>query len=126
MTAIKLLFALLCAFSCPAFAAQDAVVTVEQAAIRERPSLDAKIIESKPVGARIRVSDFGKDGWYKTKASMGQFGWIWQADLTLSSFSDDIKASNLEMPDRVTIAASERTCPGCMCGWVLPRARWWQ
>ncbi|MBI3555467.1 MAG: SH3 domain-containing protein [Deltaproteobacteria bacterium] len=98
---LMLVFVLLLSLSAiPAIAAQEAVVTVEQAAIRERPSLDAKIIESKPVGAKLRVSSFGKDGWYKTKTSIGQFGWIWQGDLTLTNFSDDIKASNLEMPER--------------------------
>ncbi len=96
---LAVFFILLGVVAPPAFAAQEAMVTVEQAAIRERPSLDAKIIESKPTGAKIRVSSFGKDGWYKVKTSIGQFGWIWQADLTLLSFSDDIKASNLEMPE---------------------------
>ena len=102
-TSRKLLFgvaAFLTVVAAPVFAAQDAMITVEQAAIRERPSLDAKIIESKPVGAKIRVSSFGKDGWYKVKTSIGQFGWIWQADLTLLNFESDIKASNLEMPER--------------------------
>lgn len=81
-------------------ASQDAMVSVEQAAVRERPSTDSKIIESKPTGEKIRVSSFSKDGWYKIKSNIGQYGWIWQNDITLLNMSSDVKAANLEMTDK--------------------------
>jgi hypothetical protein len=84
-----------------AHAAQDAVVTTEQAAIRERPTLDAKIIESRAAGTKLRVSDYNKDGWYKTKATTGQFGWVWQADISVLAFHEDVRAADLEMPERL-------------------------
>jgi hypothetical protein len=94
---------LVAAFLAPALAhaAQDAVVTTEQAAIRERPTLDAKIIESRAAGTKLRVSDYNKDGWYKTKATTGQFGWVWQADISVLAFHDDVRAADLEMPERL-------------------------
>jgi hypothetical protein len=92
-------------------AAQDAVVTTEQAAIRERPTLDAKIIESRAAGTKLRVSEFNKDGWYKTKATTGQFGWVWQADISILAYRDDVRASDLDMPERLRDRRLNRSEP---------------
>ncbi|MBI3543826.1 MAG: SH3 domain-containing protein [Deltaproteobacteria bacterium] len=89
-----------CAAAPSARAAQDAIITVEQAAIREYPALDAKILEARPVGVKLRVSSYSKDGWYKTKANIGQYGWIWQGDLSLLTFNADVKAADLDLPER--------------------------
>jgi hypothetical protein len=86
---------------CPhAFAAQDAVVTVDQAPIREQPTMDAKIIETKTAGSTLRISSSSKDGWYKVRTANGQFGWMWQADLALKALSEHVSAASLELRDR--------------------------
>src|SRR5438105_789423 len=84
----------------PAFAAQDAMVTVEQASIHEKPTKDSAILETKKAGAKLRVSSYSKDGWYKTRAASGQYGWIWQASLTILTMTEDIKTANLELKER--------------------------
>lgn len=91
LSALFMLFA-----TATALAAQDAMVTAQEAPIRERPQLDATIIETKNAGAKIRISQFHKEGWYKTRASTGQYGWIWQADISILSYTDDVKTANLE------------------------------
>lgn len=78
-------------------AAQDAKIASDQGAIRERPELDAKIIESAPLGTKLRVSSKSKDGWFKTKSSMGYYGWIWQGDLLLESSAVALRAADLSM-----------------------------
>lgn len=100
-----------------ALAAQDAMVTVEQAAIRERPELDAAIIESRNAGTKIRVSQYNKEGWFKTRSSNGQYGWIWQADITVLSMTSDVKAANLEMIDKNHERRHTRSAP-----WFFARA----
>lgn len=93
------LFAIAIALLIPAysFAAQDAVVTVEQAAVRETPTMDAESIQNLNAGTKVRVSQYNKDGWYKIKSKSGKYGWIWQADITILAYTTDVETANLEM-----------------------------
>lgn len=93
-------FIMFCSLSHTVFAAQDATITVEEAPIRERPSLDAVIIETKNAGTKIRISQYSKEGWYKTRTFTGGYGWVWQADLTILDHVDDLKTANLEATPR--------------------------
>jgi hypothetical protein len=77
------------------WAAQEAIVSAEEAAIRERPTTDAKVIESLPSGATLKVSSRQKDGWYKARASTGQIGWVSQDDITLKQYSTELKQGNV-------------------------------
>lgn len=77
-------------------AAQNAMITVEKAEIRESRSLDAPTIETKSAGAKIRISSRSKDGWYKIRATNGQFGWIWQADLAVLGDAADTRNLGLD------------------------------
>lgn len=100
--ALELLLAVLILLGTPtvALSAQEAMVTIEQAPIREKPAVNSTIIESRASGERIRVSSYNREGWYKVKTSSGQYGWIWQGDIALTSFSDDVAAANLELQER--------------------------
>lgn len=94
-----------------AHAAQYATVIVDQAAIRESPSFEARIIETKAASKKIRVSSFAKDGWYKIKSDAGAYGWIWQKDITLAALESDVKAANLDLPERSHERRGSRQLP---------------
>lgn len=81
-------------------AAQDATVIVEQAAIRERPTLDALVMESPEAGTVLRISNTSKDGWFKTRTSTGRIGWVWQADIRLEKYGEHFQGGNLSPEDR--------------------------
>lgn len=81
-------------------AAQSATISADQAAIRERPESDAKIIESRSAGSEVRISSHSKNGWYKAKTSSGQYGWIWQGDLLVMSSSSDVQAAHLDIKEK--------------------------
>lgn len=92
-------------------AAQDAIVIVDQAAVRERPEFDAAVIESIEQGESVKVSSKNKDGWYKTRAKTGQYGWIWQADLSYPEFMHESEAANSKTRQQPHIDRGVRPYP---------------
>ncbi|MEW6055119.1 MAG: SH3 domain-containing protein [Bdellovibrionota bacterium] len=91
---------LLLSFPALSFAAQNALITAEEAQIRERPSFDSRPVGSQKSGDAVRISTQSKDGWFKIKAPSGQYGWIWQGDLTVASHSDEFRSADLELKEK--------------------------
>lgn len=84
----------------PAKAAQDAVVTKEQAVIREHPWADSAILETRSAGSKVRVSSGTKNGWFKIRLNETKFGWIWQGDLAVLAHAGEVQAAGLEIKDK--------------------------
>lgn len=91
-----------------AHAAQDAVVAAEQAAVRERPSRDAVVMESLSQGTKVRVSSKAKNGWFKTRSSVGLHGWIWQGHLSFPQKAEEENSTEVLNHYRHVPHAQER------------------
>ena len=65
----------------PAHAAKMAKVVVESARVLDKPQSDATEISKIPKDTTIPVSNNQTNGYYKTKISSGQLGWISGADI---------------------------------------------
>lgn len=78
-------------------AAQNALIINSDATIRSAPFAEADPIETRKSGETIRISSFQKDGWFKVRATNGQFGWIWQADIAVDSETPEIRSASIDL-----------------------------
>ncbi len=63
--------------SSQAYAAQDTTIIIDNAPIRSDPSTSAKSIDYLPIGSEMRISSYPlPGGWYKVRATTGEYGWI--------------------------------------------------
>lgn len=98
-------------------AAQDATIAVDSAAIRQEADHDSKILESKLAGSKVRISSSSKNGWYKTKTSLGLFGWIWQADVAIGDMKNAAQEQSLQIKSQPHDRRKEKQEP-----WLFLRA----
>ncbi|MBI2604459.1 MAG: hypothetical protein HYW49_00105 [Deltaproteobacteria bacterium] len=80
-----------------ASAAQNAVVTVTRADLHASPDPESEVLESRFSGARLRVSNFHKNGWYRVRATNGRYGWIWQADIAVDFDQAPLASASIDL-----------------------------
>jgi hypothetical protein len=77
-------------------AAQDAVVVVEEAEVRESPDADSQSLETVKKGMKLRISESAKDGWYQSRLpGRSGMGWIRAQDVLPDRLRDDLKSSGV-------------------------------
>lgn len=83
-----------------ALAAQSAVVTVNEASVREMPSADAAVLETLFSGTQIRISNQMKEGWYQTRRSNGSgLGWIHGSEVRPDAIDAKLKNAGIIAAD---------------------------
>ncbi len=78
-----LIFAFLVGHS--ALAAQIGKIVVDEASVYEFPQRSAKVVGKLPKGAEQTVSNLPTDGFFKTKLSTGDIGWISGNDILVGT-----------------------------------------
>ena len=89
-------------FSENAFAARAAKVIVKVAVLHEFPQAKSKVIGKLNQDEAIAVSNKPIEGFYKTRLSTGELGWISGNDVLISEASSGEKKSNVENAEEET------------------------
>lgn len=88
------------------FSAQDSTVVIDNAIIRKEPKDKSPIIEYLPAGVEVRISSYPLEGgWYKIRASNGEYGWIHESYLSVPKTQYKVSEIDIESEQETKEAA---------------------
>ncbi len=90
------LVSVLTLFSSAAFAAQDGRIIHDGAAIRAEADIQAPVLEVRKRGQELRISSEARDGWFKTRTTDGNTGWIHQSEIIPSEFNSVLRHGDVQ------------------------------